>query len=368
MSSLDFNTELQEFRDFYNDSALFLEQAKSSLISLISALMGDSSDISISKIEGRVKTRDECISKFIRKYRSELEGTGTSYSMKDHITDLIGIRIVCLYESDIYLALSALQNEFEIIDSTDKSAEISGTDATFGYKGMHVDLKLKGQRARLPEYARFKHLPFEVQIRTLVQDAWSVIDHKIKYKKSIPHPLKRRINTLAALFELADREFLQIRNETSKEIEAAEASYRDIEAEATSGDLPGEASPAARFTPVKLDAFSFQKISKHFFPDFNFEDKRVDGFVEEVMQYRPNTTRGKFNYYIKSAISLVKQYAAFQADSAGRSMNPFTIMRHCLYYCDSEIFRDALAEYPRRAFETWLTENGHRTASLSAKY
>ena len=55
---------------------------------------------------------------------------------------------------------------------------------------------------------------FEVQIRSLIQDAWSVLDHKIKYKKSIPIDLKRRINILSALFELADREFKEIRNAT----------------------------------------------------------------------------------------------------------------------------------------------------------
>ncbi|MGZ7142680.1 hypothetical protein ACXWOE_09685, partial [Streptococcus pyogenes] len=46
----------------------------------------------------------------------------------------------------------------------------------------------------------------------------SVLDHKIKYKKSIPGQLKRRINVLAALFELADREFRQIRDATAAEL------------------------------------------------------------------------------------------------------------------------------------------------------
>ena len=50
-------------------------------------------------------------------------------------------------------------------------------------------------------------MAFELQIRTIIQDSWSVLDHKIKYKKSIPGQLKRRINVLSALFELADREF-----------------------------------------------------------------------------------------------------------------------------------------------------------------
>ena len=68
-------------------------------------------------------------------------------------------------------------------------------------------------------YAIRSYYAFEVRIRTVIQDAWSVLDHKIKYKKSIPNDLKRRINILSALFELADREFKEIRNATTELIE-----------------------------------------------------------------------------------------------------------------------------------------------------
>ena len=76
----------------------------------------------------------------------------------------------------------------------------------FGYKGHHLDLCINDQRATLPEYDQYRDLRFEVQVRSTIQDAWSVLDHKIKYKKSIPHSLRRQINALAALFEIADRE------------------------------------------------------------------------------------------------------------------------------------------------------------------
>jgi len=70
------------------------------------------------------------------------------------------------------------------------------------------------------EYQRYAELRFEVQIRTIIQDAWSTLDHKIKYNQSIPLDIKRRINTLAALFELADREFFSIKKQTDSVDEA----------------------------------------------------------------------------------------------------------------------------------------------------
>jgi len=54
-------------------------------------------------------------------------------------------------------------------------------------------------------------------MRTIIQDAWSILDHKIKYKKSIQQSLKRRINRLSALFEIADDEFFRINDEIALE-------------------------------------------------------------------------------------------------------------------------------------------------------
>ena len=82
---------------------------------------------------------------------------------------------------------------------------------------MHLDLKLNGKYAKKTESVRYAGIQFELQIRTIIQDAWSVLDHKIKYKKSIPQSLKRRINRLSALFEIADDEFLRINDEITSE-------------------------------------------------------------------------------------------------------------------------------------------------------
>ncbi|WBU58801.1 GTP pyrophosphokinase [Paracoccus sediminicola] len=359
LPSLDFEHERDAFRHFYNDNSLLLEEAKESLVSLISALLRDNGEISFSKIEGRVKSREECILKFIRKYRSGLEQASENYTIRDHISDIIGLRVVCLYESDIKKVISEFESEFEVIEITDKSAEIEGTDATFGYKGTHADLKIKPPRSEFSEYRRFKDFQFEVQIRTVVQDAWSTLDHKIKYKKSIPQNLKRRINTLAALFELADREFLEIREETERQVEVAKESYEEIEKETDTGGAPPGSGQPKKFTRAPLDAFSFLRIANHFFPDFTFEDHKVDGFVDEIQSRRSETTRGKFNWYMKNGISAVKDYADHKAKNDGRRMNPFTLMRHSLYYSDPDTFHDIISESARKDFDAWLKENGH---------
>jgi ppGpp synthetase/RelA/SpoT-type nucleotidyltranferase len=356
MPSLDFDTEKQIFRDYYNENHGLLDGAKNSFITLVNSLIRSSSDIALSKIEGRVKDRDECVKKFSRKYRTGLETEGREYQIIDHITDLIGVRIVCLYEDDIEKIKDLLCAHFEVIDITDKIAQIENTENSFGYKGLHLDLKLNNQRKKLPEYSKFVDFGFEVQVRTIIQDSWSVLDHKIKYKKSIPNHLKRRINSLAALFEVADREFREIRNSTEESIKAEDVTQEQISQESDQIEA-GDAQP--RFTISPLNAFSFLKIANHFFNEYEFEPHKVDGFTEEIVSLKPDITRGKFNFYMRENISKVKRYQEFfEKEYPNDKLNPYTIIRHCLYLGDKDIFSNLLTNQATETFETWLEGNG----------
>jgi len=355
MPSLDFELEKQNFRNFYDDNHGLLEGAKNSFITLVNSLIRNSSDIAISKIEGRVKDRDECVKKFSRKYRTNLESDSKDYQIIDHITDLIGLRVVCLYEDDIERIKDLLCSHFEVVDITDKIAQIENTENSFGYKGLHLDLKLNEQRKTLPEYSKFVNLGFEVQIRTIIQDSWSVLDHKIKYKKSIPNHLKRRINSLAALFEVADREFREIRNATEESIKAEDITQEQITQESEQAGS-GEERPKFSYSP--LNAFSFLKIANHFFNGFEFEPHKVDGFTEEIVSLKPDITRGKFNFYMRENISKVKKYKEyFEEQNPTDSLNPYTVIRHCLYLGDKDIFSTMLTNQATDNFEAWLSEN-----------
>jgi putative GTP pyrophosphokinase len=356
MSSLDSETEKQRFRDYYNENHGLLDGAKNSFITLVNSLIRSSSDIALSKIEGRVKDREECVKKFSLKYRTALEAEGREYQIIDHISDLIGVRVVCLYEDDIEKIKDLLCAHFEVIDITDKIAQIESTENSFGYKGLHLDLELNEQRKSLPEYSKFTDFGFEVQIRTIIQDSWSVLDHKIKYKKSIPNKLKRRINSLAALFEVADREFREIRNATEESINAENLTQEQISQES---DQVEENQIEPKDKAHILNAFSFLKIANHFFNGSEFEPHEVDGFAEEIVSLKPEITRGKFNFYMRDNIATVKRYKLFfETKFVPDTLNPYTIIRHCLYLGDKDLFSKLLTNQARETFERWLEENG----------
>lgn len=334
MASSNFEKEKQTFLDYVNDNIELLRNAESSFSTLIQSLLATSPELAVSTVSSRLKGRNECIKKFSRKYQFELEKEEKAYEIKDYITDLIGVRIICLYEKDIQEVGDILRNNLCLIDSTDKSKLIEQTENTFGYKGLHLDMKLDKTREVMPEYNRYKDIVFEVQIRTIIQDAWSVLDHKIKYKKSIPHGLKRRINSLAALFETADREFYSIQEETEKleQITKEESKNKDTDNEV-------------------LNAFHFAKISETYFPNTRLASHKVDALVDEIVRMK-KITNGNFEKMVSENITTIKEYKELL--DGKHTLTLYTVIRHILYFCDKPSFAHILYDNQRHTFDNWL--------------
>ncbi|MDD2179118.1 RelA/SpoT domain-containing protein [Acidovorax sp. D2M1] len=355
MASLDFDLEESQFRAWYAAQAAALEDACVALTARVAAVVTQAGGVDVTKVEGRVKDVDECVRKFVRKYRPTLEESNTPYDIQTYITDLIGVRVVCLYEDELEKIAQIVRAHFAVIDVTDKVTAVESTEASFGYKGLHLDLRLSAAERDLPEHAAYAQWAFELQVRTIIQDSWSVLDHKIKYKKSIPGQLKRRINVLSALFELADREFRQIRDATAAELlqapdETAEPAL-DVAA-----DLQAPTRAAA--TSSELNAFTFLKIATHFFKDFEFDPSKVDGFVDDIQAWSAGMTRARFNSLMRETIGVVKRYKLhFEEQNPQGSFNPYTVIRHCLYLNNKTAFRPALRNSARESFEAWLSDN-----------
>ncbi|MCP4750172.1 MAG: RelA/SpoT domain-containing protein [Proteobacteria bacterium] len=356
MSSLDFIQEENSFIEYYDRNIDLLNDAKDSFLSIVNTLLTQSKNVNLTKIEGRIKDREESVRKFQLKYQKKLEADNQEYEIKDHITDLIGLRAVCLYEDDVENAAKILEEHFQVIDVTDKISAIESTEDSFGYKGLHMDLRLNEDRGGLPEYSPYSSFQFEIQIRTIIQDSWSVLDHKIKYKKSIPNKLKRRINTLSALFELADREFKEIRDSTTElETRAIRDGAVDPLANEEEGTLQVDETSASQ---KGLNVFNFLKVASHFFRDYEFESYKVDGFVQELLLLKPDFEKGLLHQSIIRSRGRVLAYRDYLSSKTGKDkFNPFTTIRHCLYLSDKEIFRSALTNVVRENFDAWLLES-----------
>lgn len=363
MASLDFEMEKNLFREFYSSNYPLFTAAEDSFRTLVTSLLSGNGLFPTPVVSSRLKDREECIRKFTLKYQTDLEEQQQHYEIKNLITDLLGVRVTCYYETDVPHISKILGDNFDIIKVTDKTSSLETRDDAFGYKGLHLDLKLNLQRRNLPEYQQFQELQFEVQIRTIIQHAWSELDHKIKYKKSPPAALKRKINRLAALFELADQEFVNIRIDT----EERERQVRVDETPMPTGGNGEELYEAVQYlTNVLkefsgnddkfLDAFQFLSIANKVFPFYKFLPDKVDGFVQGIRTLSPNFTQAQLRDALDKHLAKVKEYAEYQAANYF-NLNPYTIIRHALYLFDKKIFASVLFDRQRENFEKWLAQH-----------
>lgn len=357
VSSLDFEQEKRAFLRYYESNRGFFEEAKNAFVRALTLVVRDSDVGEVTKIEGRIKEKEECVKKFQRKYQQRLELDEQPYEIAHYISDLIGIRIVCLYEDQIARVSDLLERQFDLIQVTDKIAAVESTEDSFGYKGLHLDLSLKPEMADQPKLKPFAGFIFEVQIRSLIQDAWSVLDHKIKYKKSIPNDLKRRINVLSALFELADREFKEIRNATQALMREAEAEpdTEPVVVPVTVDTPQGEVRPVGR----PINAFSFMRVAGHFFADSEFKAFKVDNFVQDILALDPEFSRAELHAALEEHGRTVKEYRdEFREKNPESSFSAYTAIRHALFLYDRERFERVMSRWPRERFDAWLKGRG----------
>ena len=127
------------------------------------------------------------------------------------VTDLIGIRIVCPFLKNLDEVEALLVKNFSIIEVERKGAD--RTFREFGYESTHI-------LATIPESFKVglllpENLIFEVQIRTILQDAWAEVEHELIYKfefSPFDFPLKRKFASINASLSLADILFQEVRD------------------------------------------------------------------------------------------------------------------------------------------------------------
>jgi len=130
----------------------------------------------------------------------------------EQIHDLVGFRIVCLFLPDLEEIGGIIHEKFEVFEEDDKvnDSELN----IFGYMSLHLKCRIESQVDTDGE-EKIKEIPFEIQVRTIAQDAWASISHYLDYKKKsvIPEQLKRDFHALSGLFYVADTHFSILRQE-----------------------------------------------------------------------------------------------------------------------------------------------------------
>ena len=125
----------------------------------------------IESIKARLKSPESILNKLERNgYPLNVE------SIKENITDIAGIRVICSFTSDIYMLADALlmQDDVRLIEKKDY---ISNPKPN-GYRSLHLIVEIP-----IFLHNKKQFMNVEVQLRTVAMDTWASLEHKIKYKK-----------------------------------------------------------------------------------------------------------------------------------------------------------------------------------------
>ncbi|MBK0417853.1 GTP pyrophosphokinase family protein [Leucobacter sp. CSA1] len=96
-------------------------------------------------------------------------------SVRETITDIAGVRIVCSFISDVYRVFELLTAQRDVRVHTVK--DYIAKPKKNGYRSLHVILELPVFLSNGPVDTLV-----EVQIRTIAMDFWASLEHKIYYK------------------------------------------------------------------------------------------------------------------------------------------------------------------------------------------
>lgn len=190
---------MEEYRESKSD---FLQ-----LGDVVSKMLKDSVkklNIQALAVEHRVKEESSLAGK--------LELKGEKYSSLSDITDILGARVICFFSDDVDKVANCVNQMFEIDtkNSVDKRAVLEPN--AFGYLSIHYICSIPEGRGYPSNICNKK---FEIQIRTNLQHTWAVIDHDLGYKSEfgVPRNVVRGFSRISGLLELADEQFVKLRDD-----------------------------------------------------------------------------------------------------------------------------------------------------------
>ena len=153
--------------------------------------------ISPEQVETRVSGRIKTIHRIIEKVdRYEHHSINTLEELEGLITDIVGVRVTVDYLTQAQQIKAWILNHNRwVISKVDDSLRETG------YRAIHIDLKV--------DTTHFSGVRCEVQVRTLLQDAWAIWSHPIyeKYRRNvarIPREKRELMRQLSEMLHVVD--------------------------------------------------------------------------------------------------------------------------------------------------------------------
>ena len=141
----------------------------------------------VHSVKYRIKDSEHLMAKIVRKSVAQPKLNIDIHNYQDQIRDIIGIRILHLFKADWTTIHEELISNFKFMEKPEANVrrgdlpdfvnfyKANGCKIKYhpaGYRSVHYLIKTEPTK---------KPLVCEIQVRTIFEEAWSEIDHKVRY-------------------------------------------------------------------------------------------------------------------------------------------------------------------------------------------
>lgn len=160
----------------------------------------------IEHVKSRIKTPESIVKKLKRHgYESSIE------NMVRYVNDIAGIRVTCSFTSDLYLIADMISRQTDLTILTIKDYMKNLKES--GYRSYHMLVSV-------PVFLSDSvvETKVEIQIRTVAQDFWATLEHKMHYKfeGNGPEYITKELKQCAKYIADLDEKTQELNNEIQK--------------------------------------------------------------------------------------------------------------------------------------------------------
>lgn len=282
-------------------------------------------------LKSRIKTIES-----LNKKRNHLENLENGE--KEPVKDLLGLRVIVPFQGDVESIISFIENKFTILETERKSEGLSYRE--FAYDSVHLIIAIDEDKNLIFPMQCLRGC--EIQIRTILQDAWAEVEHELIYKSTVGFPnemIRKKLAALNANLTLSDIIFQEIKD-FQKELEGwGKERFKELKKQVMQvgpGNVPKylknksqaskkrKDSGIPRTTLKKLENIFLQALEAH----NNKEYKKAKNLYSQSLQLNPDLK-------IRSIIYNHRGMANFMLNLERQALQDFEMS----FQCDSSNFR-----------------------------
>lgn len=226
------NIDVENLKEIYEDYICYSSSYNTQAEFIANILR---SEKMIHSVKSRIKEPDRLIEKIIRKtgdrkdkYGKNFEFTVDNY--KDEINDLIGIRVIHIFKDQWQEIHEFITRTWKVIEIT---ANVREGDNTKIFNDLDIEVRSRASGYRsvhylVEFYPTNQRVIAEIQVRTIFEEGYGEIDHRLRYSHSqIPEILQSNLLLFNRIVGSAD-EMASLINNLSKEWGEKESSYKTL--------------------------------------------------------------------------------------------------------------------------------------------